>query len=169
MSEPLIRLTRPDDISKLQTIDLKCYQYPLSMKAWQEYVNGSGKAGKARIVICQVYQTAAGYAMWQVDQEHTSTEVLRLGVLPKFRRNKLGTLLMEACVRDSQKNRCDKVRILVPHIHCRPGDPDDVSAFLGVCGFKASGKCISDWRQMYGEWVDAYEFERKLDVFASGV
>ncbi len=168
MSEPLIRLVRPNDMNKLQTLDLKCYPYPLPLSEWQEKLKGSGKEDEARIVICEVFNTAAGFAMWTIDKEHDGSHLVRLGVVPKFRRNGIGTLLVDACVRDTRKYGCEFIRTIVPHIHCCPGDSDDVSVFLTHSNFSPATKhgVQHGYREMYGKRVDGYVFERKIDVFA---
>lgn len=169
MPEPVIRLVRPDDMNKLQTLDLKCYQFPIPLQEWQERLKGSGKDDEARIVICEVYQTVAGFAMWSVDKDHDGSHLIRLGVIPRFRMNGLGRLLVQACVRDTRKHGCEFIRTVVPHIHCYPGDEDDVSVFLSRCDFfpATHNGVLHDYREMYGQPVDGYVFERKIDVFAS--
>ena len=65
MAEPVIRLVRPDDMNKLQTLDLKCYQFPMPLKEWQQRLKGSGKKDEARIVVCEVFQAVAGLVCGQ--------------------------------------------------------------------------------------------------------
>ena len=81
----------------------------------------------------------------------------------------MGRLLIETAVRDCNRALCEGMKVVVPHIHCVPGDPDDVSVFLNKVDFVPTGRIIHDWREMYGEEVDGYEFERKIDAFASGI
>ena len=157
--EPIVRLTRPDDINSITTIDLKCYHYPMSMKSWQELLNGSGKRGQARVVVTEVYRKPAGYAMWTFDEDHTGI-LHRVGVLPKFRRNGIGTVLVAAALKHSFENHVDTMRITVPDIHCCPGDVDDVSAFLNACEFNTTGEIVPEFKTMYGELVDGYVFQR---------
>lgn len=164
--EPTIRLTRPDDINKLRTLDLKCYQYPMPLEEWQARVKGSGQNNEARIVLCEVMHMPSGFCMWNIDIKTMIARILRMGVLPKFRMNGIGRLLIENAVLDARKNQCDKIIVSVPHIHCKPQDADDVSVFLTRCNFSPNGNVIHEWCQMYGNMVDGYEFERKLDAFA---
>ena len=165
MSEPMIRLTRPNDINTLQTLDLKSYHYPMPLVEWQERVKGSGQDKEARIVICEVMHKPVGFAMWSTGDMETG-HLLRIGVMPRFRRKNIGRLLVESCARDLCKSGCEAIKVVVPHIHCCPGDDDDVSEFLRACEFYPNGKVIHDWRRMYGNDIDGYEFERKIDVFA---
>jgi len=158
--EPVVRLTRPDDINAIKAMDLKCYHYPLPMKSWQALINGSGKKDQARIVMTEVYRKPAGFAMWAADESGDFCTLHRVGVLPKFRRNGLGTVLVAACVRHCFENDIAKVRVIVPDIHCCPGEVDDVSGFLNACDFKTTGEIISEFKTMYGDLVDGYVFER---------
>lgn len=158
--EPVIRLTRPTDINAVTMMDLKCYPYPLEMKQWQELLSGSGKQNHARVVVVEAKGVAVGFAVWSIRQENMVGLLHRLGVLPQYRRRQFGTLLMAAYIKHCQENQCDKVRVIVPSIHCDPGDPDDVSAFLNTCGFKTTGEILPDYRVMYGDEVDGYVFER---------
>ena len=160
--EPVVRLTRPSDINNVTMMDLKCYHYPMPMKDWQERIQGSGQVGQARIVVVEVKYNAAGFAMWSIDENQVGL-LHRLGVLPQYRRRHIGMVLMAAFLRHCAENHCDKVRCVVPSLHCKPGDPDDVSAFLMRCGWKTTGEIIPDYKQMYGDMIDGYVFERRTD------
>jgi GNAT superfamily N-acetyltransferase len=162
-NEPVIRLTRPSDINALMALDLKTHHYPLTLDEWQAKVNGSGSANHARVVVCDVVRVSTGFAMWKIDNEHEYCDLMRIGVLRRYRLKGLGSLLVHACLRHAFEQKCDKLRIIVPHIICNPGDPDDASEFLGKCFFKATG-VIDDWCEMYGKNVDGYVFERKINV-----
>ncbi|MCI0564661.1 MAG: GNAT family N-acetyltransferase [Nitrososphaera sp.] len=157
--EPVVRLTRPGDINSVTRMDLKCYPYPMPMQEWQERIKGSGEKDQARIIVVELYREPAGFAMWNINDEHVGF-LCRLGVLPKYRRQKVGTLLMASCLKHCQENHCDKVKLVVPSIHCQPGDPDDVSAFLTACGFKTTKEILYNYCVMYGDQIDGYVFER---------
>ena len=164
--EPVIRLTRPNDINTLKALDLKTHQYPMPLEEWQKRINGSGKKDEARIVVCEVSKIAVGFAMWSIDFEQKFSHLLRLGVLPDFRGRGIGRVLVHKCAQHSHENQCEKIKIVVPHVNCCPGDPDDVSTFLGKVEFHATGEIIHNWRVMYGDDIDGYIFERSLYVTA---
>ena len=168
-AEPIIRLTRPTDISALQTLDLKSYHYPMPLKDWQHYVSGSGKAGEARIILVEVFRKPVGYCMWTIDKLNSGAHLERIGVIPQFRRNGFGRLMVSACVKHVREQYYGQeseveIRIIVPHLHCNTDDPDDVSEFLSRLDFAPTGDIVNDWKTMYGEWVDGYIFGRKVDV-----
>jgi GNAT superfamily N-acetyltransferase len=164
MPEPIIRLTRPTDINALKDLDLKSYHYPLELDQWQERIHGSGKPDESKIVVTEVYNKPVAYAMWNVDKEHNGIHLERLGVLPNFRLNGLGRRLALRCLQEGYDQFCEEVRTIVPSVHCRPGEPDDVSVFLNKCGFKPNGQIVHDMRKMYGKTVDGYIFVRQIDV-----
>lgn len=168
--EPVVRLTRPSDINSVTFMDAQCYAYPIELKTWQEHIKGSGKDDEARIVVIEAYHKPMGFAMWKV--EDNVGKLYRLGVLPKYRRRGLGSVLMRAFLRncaekvdDSGLPCCHEVNVVVPHIHCNTGDEDDVYQFLLHCGFKPTGEVLHDYRVMYGDDVDGYVFGRKTDEF----
>ena len=161
MSEPLIRLTRPTDINALCDLDLKTYHYPLPMARWKELVGMYGKPTEPRVVVVEIMRKPAGFAMWQVVDEDV-TRIIRLGVLPRARFKGLGTTLINDCIAQCQTQKTDRLRIVIPDIHCHPGDPDDVSGFLSKTGFHPTGEVISEHARMYGDWRDGYVFERNI-------
>lgn len=160
--DPVLRLTRPTDIGVLTNLDTKAYHYPLALEAWQEAVKGSGKKGEARIVVAELGKKAVAYGMWSIDTKKNEVVLDRLGVLPEYRLSGLGKLFILACMEFANKEMCDTIKITVPDLHCQPEDPDDVSVFLNRMGFKTTGKCIDDWKIMYGEMREGYEFTKPV-------
>lgn len=168
---PVIRVTRPGDINSLKSIDLKSYDYPLDMDGWRERIADSGKIDKPRIAVVTVNAQAVGYCMWLSDEkpeygseDGASGKILRLGVLPNYRRQGYGRMLMDEAIRHCGMMHCDNMKITVPAIHCMPGDPDDVSQFLNRCGYRPTGQVVEDFQKMFGDWIEGYVFERPTRV-----
>lgn len=161
MNEPLIRLSRPTDINTLLALDIKSYNYPLSLDNWQVLVKGSGQKFEPRVVLVEVFRRPVGFAMWQQKDEDIVV-FLRLGILPQYRKKGLGRLLVTKCVEDSRLREVKKVQISIPELHCIPEDPDNVVGFLNRVGFQPTGEIVENYSVMYGESVDAYVFERSL-------
>ena len=164
MSNPIIRLSRPSDINNIVSLDSKCYIYPFKIKDWQDLVQKSGHVGEPRLIMLEILDRPVGFCMWNIDHEARITNILRMAVLEKNRRFGLGRLLLTACDRSSLKAGVEKLRITVPDIHCRPGDPDDVSEFLLKTGFLTTGDIQPAFKQMYGDPVDGYVFERRVTI-----
>lgn len=159
--QPVIRLSRPNDINPLRDLDVKCYDYPLNMEQWQMLVQDSGQDGKARVVIVE-YESgfnsqAIGYAVWQ--RFEGDFLLLRLGVVKPYRRRGIGHLLFDTVLKDARKRNIPKIKVTVPACHALPGDPDNVTDFLLAMGFRASGRILPDWKFMFGKKEDGYEFE----------
>ena len=161
MNEPVIRLTRPADANVLSMLDLKSYPYPFSLDKWKELASDSGKKSKPKVVVCEVLRKPVGFAVWQ-DVDDDIARIIRLGVIPKFSRKGVGNLLLNKVINHCQIERKDILRVIVPDIHCQPGDPDDVSGFLSRMYFHTTGSVITEFRHMYGDWCDGYVFERNI-------
>ena len=161
-TEPVVRLSRPNDITQLRDLDLKCFQYPFSMAEWQHFIQGSGKKNEPKVMILEVLKKAVGFAMWEANIQESHINVFRVGVLPLLRRRKLGTALISTIVKDAKINHMDKIKCIVPDIHCTPNDPDDVSEFLLHNGFSATGEIVYGIFGMYGSNVDGYTFEKGI-------
>ena len=163
--QPVIRLSRPTDINNLRDLDIKCYDYPLNMDQWKTLVESSGKSGEARCVLVE-YQSAIGsnkpigFGVWKFHEGDYL--ILRVGTVKPYRRKGIGKLIVDTILKDANKKGIKVVKITAPDLQCRPGDPDDVSAFLIACGFKANGKILTDWKFMFGKYRDGYEFEMRL-------
>lgn len=161
MNEPIVRLTRPADANVLNMLDLKCYPYPFSFEKWEELTNGSGKKSQPRVVVCEVLRKPCGFAIWRSIDEETA-RIVRLGVIPGFRNNGIGRLLLSKVIHHCQIGQKDSLRVIVPDIHCKLGDPDDVSGFLSKMLFHTTGEVIDNFRYMYGDYRDGYVFERNI-------
>lgn len=161
---PVIRLTRPTDINIVVDLDLKCYDYPWAFVEWQQAINDNGKNGKARIVLLEVDKKPAGFAMWQIGLDNI-VRVQRFGILPKYRNKGLGFALMSymRVFCEGHISRPEKMQVVVPHIYCVPGDPENVAPFLTKCGFHATGEILPEVGVMYGNPVEGYVFESELN------
>ena len=163
-NEPKVRVSRPGDVNSLTDMDLKCYHYPHALDWWREYMKDMGD--KTQIVVCEVMGKAVGYAVWESFEDPKTDQlfidIVRLGVIPRYRRQGLATLLLEAVENTGRRMRADSLTMNTVEIHCCPGDPDDVSVFMNNINFKTSGVIIRDFSRMYGEMRDAYQWVRRI-------
>lgn len=158
------RLSRPDDINSLRDLDIKCYDYPLTMEQWHKLIEASGKKGEARCVLASYPSSyaskAIAFGVWQYNEEDIM--ILRLGVLNAFRREGVGSYLVDEIRKDAVRKGAKRLTITVPACHTLPDDPDNVVGFLTACGFRTTGLIYSDWKFMFGRQEDGYEWEATL-------
>ena len=156
-----VRLSRPADKPVLMSLDLKCYHYPMDGESWAQLVRESGVKGKHRVVIAETALDKVGFAIWDHNDDG-ETELMRLGVHPQFRRCGIGTRLVAEVLKSAMSEGSDNIRVVVPEIHCCPGDEDDVSAFLDSCEFKTTGEIVYEFKEMYGRKVDGFVFQMEV-------
>lgn len=163
-NEPIIRLSRPNDLNRVTTLDLKCYPYPKNLKYWKEFFEGIGKTSK--ILVLERLNKAIGFTAWDMHSDKSTGEefatISRFGVMPEHRRKGFGTLMLEATQRHAELMGADYLHVIVPEIHCCPGDPDDVSEFLNVNAFNTTGAIDYGFDTMYGDKVDGFHWVRKV-------
>lgn len=160
MKDSNIRLSRPTDIGNLVALDLKTYQYPLSMADWQKLVKTSGQDKEPRVVVIEVSKKAVGFATWEMKEK--VCQIVRIGVLQRYRLKGYGRKLVEQCVMEAVRSRKKKLRISIPEIRCVPDDDDNIVGFLNATGFKPTGEVVENFGVYYGDMVDAYIFEREV-------
>jgi predicted GNAT family acetyltransferase len=165
--EPIVRMTRPGDLNDIQNLDVKCYHYPLLMDDWKVLINGKDedddgpKSEKAKVEVVEVHRKKVGYSVLRRFDD-TVMMIERLGVRETFRRHGLGRMLVDEANLAARHMKVDVMRIVIPEIQCKPGDPDDVSAFLNATSFHPTGKIVPAFAFMYGDDVDGYVWERKV-------
>jgi len=162
--KPQIRLTRPTDVNMLTSLDLKCYHYPMDLPKWQEYIKEVSKGN--RIVVMEQNRTPVGFAAWEIIEDLNAgtsyANITRLGIHPEYRRMGHGKQLLTHIEVSAARAKADGVSVVIPEIHCSPGDPDDISEFLALCGYFASGAIVYNFRRMYGQMVDGFYFVKRL-------
>lgn len=168
MSEPIVRMSRPDDINDILDLDVKCCYYPLSLEEWRVLIQGkdadaTASQEKAKVSIVTIYRERVALAVTRpVDDDVVLIE--RFGVIEKYRGHGVGRLLMEEVLNNARHYRADVLRIVVPSIYCQPEasrDKDDMGAFLNAMKFKPTGKVVPNYTVMYGETVEGYAWERR--------
>jgi GNAT superfamily N-acetyltransferase len=160
MNMPTIRLSRPTDINTVVDLDRKCYPYPADLETWKELLHQSGVSNHAKVIVLEVMRKPYGFAVW--NYEENVCHLIKLGVLPAARRQGLGNLLLAKCEGEASWAKKNQIITWVPDLHCKPGDPDDVSTFLHKTGFMATGKTGKMSYRMYGEYRDHYQFYKGI-------
>ena len=163
-SEPQLRLVRPNDVSTITNLDLKCYHYPMDLDEWKEFLQTINDTNK--VVVLELGRRAVGFTAYElveaIKEGDSYVQVTRLGVHPEYRDRGFGSMLVKNVETAARRMKADKVSFLVPEIHCCPGDPDDVTHFLNFNGYYASGVIEYNYKRMYGRVIDAFYFTKEL-------
>lgn len=141
------------DLATLRDIDIKTYFYPVPDDGWAHALVDSS---------CVVYMVRLGrhhIAYMIVEPSKHNLRVHRLGVIRQYRGHGAAKMLLTKAEELRRATKSKALEVIVPEIHCLPGDPDDISLFLKFQGFKATGIKL-DFFTMYGRKYDGFIFER---------
>ena len=145
------------DVNFVKDLDLKCYHYPWTPEQWGKTVGDD----PAKWCLATIRDRPLGFAIWRI----APGEIIlnRLGVLPDSRKQGIGTELLRHVIRYAGARQAQKITLRVPEIHCFPGHPDDVSAWLLTRGFRAEPPVVREYAYMYGQWVDGFCFVKPIE------
>lgn len=141
------------DASTIQALDLKCYHYPLENDAWSWIFLES----TCVTYMVYIHKKAVGYGV--IEAVGDNLRIWRLGVLKQFRGLGAAKALLKRAEELRAATKSKALDVVIPEIHCLPEDPDDVSVFLKLQGFRAVG-IKKDRFDMYGCKYDGFIFER---------
>ena len=150
-----VQKSTPRDIGPLVDMDLKSHEYPWPTDNWATVMTRPDVV----IFIATSGVKPAGFCVFAVAGAELS--ILRFGVIPKYRRMKVASMIMSNLNNLANSLKADRMSVVVPEIHCLPGHPDDVSSVLGRAGFLAT-EVIKDRFLMYGGQVDGFKFVKEL-------
>lgn len=141
-------------------IDLRSYDYPLGYIELKALLQDNDCFTVVAADNCKVI----GYAVFRKDVAAGFLEIVRLAVLPKERQQGVGSELLRAGRDYGLTANLYVMYVIVPEILCCPGDPDDISRWLGYKGFKAVVPIYPNKFYMYGDNVAGIKFTRNIDV-----
>jgi len=156
--EPIIRKFLDQDINYVMDIDLKSYFTPFTLDEWRAIADDA----TCELLVATCEGVPVGVVIWRKNRKEKEGEIVRLGVKPCERNSGIGSQLLEAVEYEALRVRLDKLYMVVPEVKCSPGDPDDVSVWLRVNGFRATLPIIPAVTQMYGRSIDGYRFEKPV-------
>lgn len=153
------------DVNYIKDIDMKSYQYPWPHERWVTL----SKDETYYWCVASRDVEPVGFAVWRDIQfevprlKFTPTiSIERLAVKPFDRGEGIGTALLSYIYEYAEDHFFNRVVTVVPEINCLPGDPDDISAWLLLQGFKAERPILRNCAYRYGEFVDCYLFAKSL-------
>lgn len=150
------------DINVIHNLDFKSYHYPIDPSEYKQLVS----RGTALSSIAVVGDKKVGFAIWERGARENAAYIIRLGVLPSYRRKGIGRKILGWVCADIRENKDiklnSKLRVVLPQVICLgPEDPDDVSGFMKKVGFKWIDT-MEDLFYHYGRNEDGLVFERQL-------
>lgn len=149
------------DINAMFEVDLRAYDYPLG---YSELKTLLACRECFTVIASDSRNTIIGYAVFKLDRSAGNMEIVRLGVTPKYRGQGAGSKLLDAGNDHGVTSKMYEMFILVPEILCNPGDPDDVSRWLGFKDFRAVVPTVPAAFYMYGQTVTGIKFVRPIHV-----
>jgi len=149
------------DINAMFEIDLRCYDYPMGYTELKTLI--ACYDAFCVIAVDEKLHTI-GYAIFKKESAAGILEIMRLAVLPKYRRQGVGSMLLLAGRDYGITANLYEMFTMVPEILCCPGQPDDMSAWLLASGFKAVLPMVPAAFLMYGKTVPGIKFTRHIDV-----
>ncbi|OGN96977.1 MAG: hypothetical protein A2Z77_00575 [Chloroflexi bacterium RBG_13_51_36] len=149
----LIVTATAKDLDTLRDLDMRCYFYPVPEVGWSHALLDSACV----VNMVKLSNRPLGYSI--VEPLGKGLRIHRLGVLKKFRGIGVAKRLLHKAEDMRRDTGADALTIMVPEIHCLPGDPDDVSGYLKSQGFLAYATQLDAFR-MYGRKYDGIIFKR---------
>ena len=149
------------DINVIHSLDFKSYHHPFDIMGdkgelltWGKFA----KKGAALSVVAHVDDKRVGFAVW----DRARGYIVRLGVLPDFRRNGIGRSILGWVCDDLRTHGKTELRVVLSQDTCLgPNDPDDVSGFMKKVGFKWIDT-VHEAYHHYNKYEDGLVFQRKL-------
>lgn len=156
-----VRQARTDDIGILAAIDGHCFAEPWNEKEYRQFITRRAKGGiSPQIHVAAVNARIVGIAV--LERGRTVCRLLRIGVLPDFRRSGVGTSLIEAAAMYAMSCASPRRRIVA----LSSEQATQSHAFLRRSGFKATNVySLQGWRPSdspLGYRGDIYHFVRTL-------
>jgi len=146
------------DLNTILDLDLKTHAYPWAGTNWANVFNNP----QSVIYVASIALKQVGFCVLHQPEQGQELQILRMGVHEQFRGLGVGRRLLMEGYKLAHDLLCKKMTIIVPDIHCMPGDPDDVSVILNKQGFFAGPPIYADHFLMYGGKVDGYKFTKEL-------
>lgn len=151
-----IREARPEDLNRLQHSDLKCFDYSWDAEEWKFAIENYS------VKLATYYGTPVGFSVMAIVTEPKRIgHLFKLGVIPTFRRRKLGRQLIAGAMGFTQFAGLNEIEAIIPEMLCRPGEPQDILGFLAKVGFRATG-VVPNYIKNMGVIEDGYQFNLRF-------
>lgn len=130
---------QPIDRNVLFDLDVKCCDYPIPTRGWQE-ITGSSQ-GEYSHFTCEVYKrnnTPYGYIVFSeipIEKSNAKDDlcVYRIGVHPQLRRQGIGTILVDRLSDICFRKNLDQFQITIPEYWMDPDENRGIKEFADAC------------------------------------
>lgn len=140
MSTAQVYKAQPLDRSDLFHLDVKCYDYPLTMEHWGQIILKD--EGPFTRYECEVFKrngTILGYYVYGIDpiargEMLPDLSVLRLGVMPSVRRQGIGSMLVKKLRDVCEQMEVDQFQMIIPEYVFDPDEARGITEFFHTNG-----------------------------------
>lgn len=128
---------KPIDRNSINLLDIKCYDYPVTLEQWGQII--SGDPGPFSGFSCEVFKRnglVLGYFVYSnhpllpEDGGLGDLFVFRIGVMPSVRKQGVGSMLVERILDLCQRKELAEFRVNLPEYFLDPSEGRGVEEFL---------------------------------------
>ena len=145
------RAAEQKDAHYLIDIDIKCFDYAWTPEDWRQV------AKDCMACVATWNGTPVGMAIFYNDHAG-SIEIVKIAVKKPYRNVGIARRLLYNCALYARELCATRLLMVVPEGKLRPGDPEDISQWLGKLGFRAQVPLLRDFFTFYGESEDGVVF-----------
>lgn len=154
------------NINIIHSMDFKSYVHSFDtpvgddnkLLTWSKLVT----RGTAISTLALVDKKHAGFAVWERGPKGKPGYIIRLGVLPVYRRRGVARTILSWVADDLRAAKKKIMRVVLSQTTCLGvDDPDDVSGFMKKVRFKWI-ETVPEAFFQYNKYEDGLMFERKL-------
>lgn len=146
-----VRPTTERDAHYLLDIDIKCFDYAWLPDDWR------AAAKDALACVATWNETPVGMVIFSYNN-YGGVEIEKIAVKAPYRHHGIARRLLYNCALYAKEIGALELLMVVPESRLRPGDPDDISAWLLKLGFRASLPLLKNWFVFYGKPEDGVVF-----------
>ena len=163
----------PDEFDRaaLTRLDAVCYDYPLDFEIWTDALRldtdmtcGIIKHGRNLVGYAVYFPLLDDQTLADLSKEPEPNElfIMRLGIHPKYRRQRYGSIFIEHIRKYARENWFKKITTMIPEFWPEKGERPEVLQFLKENQFKQTARIHHGVYRMFGNNYDGIVFEGKL-------
>ena len=151
------RAAEERDAHYLIDIDIKCFDYAWMPEDWRQ-------VSKTCVACVATWcGTPVGMAIFAKTPEG-DVEIVKVAVKSCYRNRGIARRLLYNCALYARETHAPRLLMLVPESRLRPGERDDISAWLTKLGFRAGIPLLRDYFTFYGQPEDGVLFSLPIPL-----